>query len=164
MSNEASPQEKPEYEGDPRHPDHHTYLAELGAAVYSAAGVAGIAIDILRVHLREDFFDLVDDTLGVLITKLYGHHQAGRTIPGLADFIAELRRVRGLRNDLIHGVVVLHGLHRRTRRDLARVVNFYTIADLRTARSEFERVRTLGNRLLYFDDGAAVRSLFGETR
>src|SRR5438876_818083 len=151
MSNEPRQQDEPGYEGDPRHPDHGMYLTELGAAVYSAAGVAGIAVDILRVHLGEDFFDLVDDTLGSLITKLDGHHQAGRSIPGLADFIAELRRVRDTRNDLIHGLVVLHGLHRRTRRDLSRVVNFYTIGQLRAARVEFERVRSLGNQLLYFD-------------
>lgn len=156
MSNGAEKEPPAQYEGDPRHPDHAAYLTELGAAVYSAAGVAGIPIDILRIHLGEDFFDLTDDTLGALIAKLDGHHQVGHTISGLGDFIANLRSARVLRNDLIHALPVLYGLHRRTRADRSRVVNFYTTAALRLGRSEFERVRCLGSQLLYFDGGAAV--------
>ena len=61
-----------------------------------------------------------------------------------------------LRNDLLHALPVLHGLHRRTRANRGRVVNFYTTAQVRLVRLEFERVRTLGRHLLYFDGGAAV--------
>jgi hypothetical protein len=150
----------PEYEGDPRHPDHGKFLAELGAAVYAAAGVAGIAVDILRTHFGEDFFDLVDDPLGGLISRLDAHDKGGSAIPGLGSFVRELRLVRDVRNDLIHALVVLHGLHRRTRRDRARVVNFFTTAELDAARLEFERVRRQGSELLYFDDGKAVRALY----
>src|SRR5690348_12527333 len=78
------------YAGDPAHPDHPKYLTELGAAVYAAAGVAGVASDVLRVHLGEDTMDLVDDPLGVLIKKLEQHDKSGSTIPGLTDFIVQL--------------------------------------------------------------------------
>jgi hypothetical protein len=107
----------PQHEGDPDHPDHARYLCELGATVYAASTVAGIASDILRVHLGEDTMDLVDDPLGTLIGKLDQHDKSGSTIPGLSDFVAQLRIVLPMRNDVIHAVPVLHGLHRRTKKD-----------------------------------------------
>lgn len=146
------------YAGDPQHPDHPKYLTELGAAVYSAAGVAGVASDILRVHLGEDMMDLVDDPLGVLIVKLDQHDKSGVTIPGLTDFVSQLRGMLPMRNDVIHALPVAYGLHRRTKKDAYRVVNFYSIADLEAARKEFERVRAVGNQLLYFDGGTAVKA------
>lgn len=150
-------QDRTPYAGDPQHPDHPKYLTELGAAVYAAAGVAGIASDILRVHLGEDTMDLVDDPLGVLITKLDQHDKPGSTIPGLTDFIVQLRGMLPMRNDVIHALPVAYGLHRRTKKDAYRVVNFYSIADLEAARKEFDRVRGIGNELLYFDGGKAVK-------
>jgi hypothetical protein len=146
------------YAGDPQHPDHPKYLTELGAAVYAAAGVAGIASDILRVHLGEDTMDLVDDPLGVLIKKLEQHDKSGSTIPGLTDFIVQLNAMLPMRNDVIHALPVAYGLHRRTKKDAYRVVNFYSIADLEAARKEFERVSRIGNGLLYFDGGKAVEA------
>jgi hypothetical protein len=146
------------YAGDPQHPDHTIYLTELGAAVYAAAGVAGIASDILRVHLGEDTMDLVDDPLGVLIKKLEQHDKSGTTIPGLTDFIVQLNAILPMRNDVIHALPVAYGLHRRTKKDTARVVNFYSIADLEAARAGFERVNRIGNQLLYFDGGKAVEA------
>jgi hypothetical protein len=102
--------------------------------------------------------DLVDDPLGGLITKLENHDKSGTTIPGLTDFIAQLRGMLPMRNDVIHALPVLHGLHRRTKKDAYRVVNFFSIADLEHARKEFERVRRIGNELLYFDGGKAVEA------
>lgn len=146
------------YAGDPRHPDHSLYLTELGRAVYAAAAVAGVASDILRVHLGEDTMDLVDDPLGTLIGKLEQHDKSGNTIPGLTDFIAQLRVMLPMRNDVIHALPVGYGLHRRRKKNAYRVVNFYSIEDLEGARKEFERVRAVGNQLLYFDGGKAVKA------
>jgi hypothetical protein len=145
-----------DYAGDPQHPDHTMYLTELGAAVYEASSVAGIAFDVLRAHFGEDSMDLVDDPLGVLITKLDQHDKAGNTIPGLTDFITQLRGILPMRNDVIHALPVAYGLHRRTRKDVYWVVNFFSIADLEAARAEFERVHRIGSELLYFDGGKAV--------
>ena len=39
-----------EWAGDPGHPSHNDYLLELGRATYAAAGLAGIAFDVLRIH------------------------------------------------------------------------------------------------------------------
>jgi hypothetical protein len=146
------------YAGDPRHPDHPKYLCELGAAVYAVSGVAGMVSAILQVHYGEDSMDLVDDPLGVLIKKLEQHDKSGSTIPGLTDFIVQLNAMLPMRNDVIHALPVLYGLHRRTKRDTHRVVNFFSIADLEAARREFERVNRIGNQLLYFDGGKAVEA------
>jgi hypothetical protein len=76
----------------------------------------------------------------------------------LTDFIAQLNAMLPMRNDVIHALPVAYGLHRRTKKDTARVVNFYSIADLAAATKEFERVSRIGNQLLYFDGGKAVEA------
>ena len=47
-----------DHPGDPNHPDHEAYLLELGRATYAAAGLAGIAFDVLRIHGGFDSADL----------------------------------------------------------------------------------------------------------
>jgi len=103
-------------------------------------------------------FDLVDLSLGQLIGRLDAEAKGRRPIPGLAAFVAELAAARTERNDLMHALPVLHGLHRRTKADLERVVNFYSIDDLNRVRRHFYSVAVRGNQLLYFDGGAAVRA------
>jgi hypothetical protein len=149
---------EPIHAGDPQHPDHAAWLCALGAATYEATRLSGIAIDLLRIHYGASFFDLVDLTLGQLIERLDAEAKGSRPIPGLAAFVAELRAARTERNDLMHALPVLHGLHRRTKADLARVVNFYSIDDLKRVRKHFYSVTVHGNQLLYFDRGAAVRA------
>jgi len=147
-----------EHHGDPRHPKHGDFLRELGTAVYAAAGVAGIVIDILRVHHSIDFFKLVDKDLGGLVSTLKLHAETGSPVPELLGYVDDVDRVRAKRNDLIHALPVLHGLHRRTGKDAGRVVNFYSVEDLQAVTAEFNAVRARGNQLLYFDGGTAVKA------
>jgi hypothetical protein len=152
-----------EYPGDPRHPDHNAYLHELGATTYAAAGLAGISFDLLRIHDNVPSADLYDDPLGTLMNRLRGALKRGSALPELAAFIDELNQARVVRNDLIHALPVLHGLHRRTGKDLGRVVDFFTVESLREARERFENVRRKGNGILYFDGGAAIRAWYART-
>lgn len=149
---------EPLHEGDPKHPNHDAYLRALGAAVFSAAGVAGILVDISRIHFRDDFFEVASDPLGALVNRLRGHANRGSSLPDLKRFLDDCDRVREVRNDLIHGLPVAYGLHRRTKSDRARVVNFYSVNDLVEAQNQFDAVRGTGNRILYFDGGVAVRA------
>jgi|SRR5437870_4227765 len=148
---------EPHHHGDPRHPKHGDFLRELGAAVFASSGVAGIVIDILRVHHNVDFFKLVDKDLGGLVSTLKQHAETGSPVPSLLGYVDEVDRVRVKRNDLIHALPVLHGLHRRTGKDTRRVVNFYSVEDLQAVTAGFNAVRARGNQLLYFDGGTAVR-------
>lgn len=148
----------PEHHGDSRHPKHGDFLRALGVAVYSAAGVAQITVDILRVHHNVAFFELVDQTLGALVITLRQHAERGSPVPDLGGYADDVDRVRVRRNDLIHALPVLHGLHRRTGKDIGRVVNFHSVEDLQAVTADFDAVRGRGNHLLYFDGGAAVRA------
>lgn len=148
----------PEHHGDPRHPKHGDFLRELGVAVFAAAGVAGIIIDILRIHHNIDFFRLVDKDLGGLVSALRQHAEKGSPVPDLRGYVDDVDRVRVKRNDLVHALPVLHGLHRRTGRDTGRVVNFFSVEDLQATTAEFNAVRRRGSHLLYFDGGAAVKA------
>jgi len=150
----------PEHHGDPRHPRHSDFLRELGVAVFAAAGVAGIIVDILRIHHNVAFFDLVDKDLGGLVATLRRYAETGSSVPGLLSYAAEVDRVRVKRNDMIHALPVLHGLHRRTARDRGRVVNFYSIESLQAVAAEFGAARARGSSLLYYDGGAAVRAWY----
>ena len=149
-----------EHHGDHRHPRHSDFLREIGVAVFSAAGVAGIVVDILRIHHNVAFFDLVDKDLGGLVAALRRHAETDNSVPGLLAYAEEVDRVRVKRNDLIHALPVLHGLHRRTAKDRVRVVNFYSIEALQAVTAEFDAVRGRGNHLLYYDGGAAVRAWY----
>lgn len=148
----------PQYPGDPRHQAHAEYLSALGAATYSAAGLAGAAFELLRVHHRVSSAEMYDDPLGRLVSRLNRALDLGSPLPELDAFISELNAAKDLRNDLIHAMPVRDGLYRRTGRDLSRVVEFYTIESLCNARAQFDAVKLKGNQLLYFDGGRAVEA------
>lgn len=145
-----------EHAGDVRHPDHDLWLRALGEAVYSASRVAGIVVDVPRVHMREEFFDLTDEPLGRLLERIDAFAGIGVGVPGMLPWLDRLRDVLVTRNDLIHALPVLHGLHRRTKKDPGRVVNFFDVEDLTAARSAFDDVWAEGVRLLYRDGGLRV--------
>ncbi len=143
-----------EHAGDPGHPDHEAYLLELGRATYAAAGLAGIAFDVLRVHAGVDSAALYSDPLGTLENRLRGSRPA---LKGIDEFIDLLGDARIVRNDFIHALPVKHGLHRRMTKDLGYVRDFYSIESLREARELFERARRRGNEVLYSDGGDAIK-------
>lgn len=150
--------EDPQYPGDPRHPDHEQWLLALGRATYASQSLAGVAVDVLRIHCGVDFWTLLPDTLGALIRRLKHHEGTGAPrIPGLLDWLSELDRALIIRNDLIHALPVLHGLHRRTASDHRRVVDFCTTQAMEDAAAVLSGAAVSGNRVLYHDGGAAVR-------
>lgn len=142
------------YAGDPSHPDHDVYLLELGRATYAAAGLAGIAFDVLRIHGGLASNDLYDDALGRLERRL---KESPPPVDELDEFLSLLEAARLTRNDLIHALPVQHGLYRRTTKNLRYVRKFYTIESLREARTLMERARSKGNKVLYSDGGAAIK-------
>lgn len=148
MSTEA------EYPGDPRHPDHTDWLLELGRATYAAAGLSGIAFDLLRVHSGFESGDLYKDPLGRLLEKLRTSHPS---VEGIEDFIALAEEALVVRNDVLHALPVLHGLHRRRSDDLGYVRNYYDLDSLREATQVMENAIRKGSEVLYADGGEAVR-------
>lgn len=102
--------------GEPGHPDHEAYLLELGRATYAAAGLAGTAFDVLRIHGGLDPAALYSDLLGILENRLRRSRPA---VDGIDEHIDLLDVARIVRNDLIHTVPVQHGLHRRSTKGLA---------------------------------------------
>lgn len=150
-----------EYAGDPGHPDHEEYLLELGRATYAAAGLAGIAFDVLRIHGQFESAALYNDPLGTLENRLKGIRPP---LDGIDEFLSLLAEARVVRNDLIHALPVKHGLHRRTSKDLSYVRNFYTVESLREARVLFEQALRNGNKVLYSDGGAAIKRWYGNAR
>ena len=144
-----------EHAGDPGHPDHETYLLELGRATYAAAGVAGIAFDVPRIHGGLDSAALYsDDPLGTLENRLRG---SGIEAEGIDEFISMLGDARVMRNDLIHALPVKDGMHRRLTKDLAYVRDFFSVESLQEAQELFERTRRKGNDVLYSEGGKAIR-------
>lgn len=143
-----------EYPGDPRHPEHTDWLLELGRATYAAAGLSGIAFDLLRVHSGFESGDLYKDPLGRLLEKL---RTSPPTVEGIEDFIALAEEALVVRNDVLHALPVLHGLHRRRSDDLGYVRNYYDLNSLREATQVMENASRQGNEVLYADGGEAVR-------
>lgn len=143
-----------EYPGDPRHPEHTAWLLELGRATYAAAGLSGIAFDLLRVHSGFESGDLYKDPLGRLLEKL---RTSPPTVEGIEDFIALAEEALVVRNDVLHALPVLHGLHRRRSDDLGYVRNYYDLNSLREATQVMENASLKGNEVLYADGGEAVR-------
>ena len=143
-----------EYPGDPRHPEHTEWLLELGRATYAAAGCpaspsiscACIPVSRLRTSTR---------TLsGRLLEKL---RQSPPAVDGIEDFIALAEEALVVRNDVLHALPVLHGLHRRRSDDLGYVRNYFDLTSLREATQVMENARRKGNEVLYADGGEAVR-------
>lgn len=143
-----------EYPGDPRHPEHTDWLLELGRATYAAAGLSGIAFDLLRVHSGFESGALYKDPLGRLLEKL---RTSPPTVEGIEDFIALAEEALVVRNDVLHALPVLHGLHRRRSDDLGYVRNYYDLNSLREATQVMENASRQGNEVLYADGGEAVR-------
>ena len=148
-----------DHPGDPNHPDHEAYLLELGRATYAAAGLAGIAFDVLRIHGGFDSADLYSDPLGTLRGRL---KDSLPPLDGIDEFLVLLDEARKVRNDLVHSLPVKHGLHRRTTKDAHYVRNFYTVESLRGAHKLFEKTQRKGNEVLYSDGGEAIRRWYGE--
>ncbi len=138
--------------GDPRHADHERWLAALGRDTYASQRLAGIAVDVLRVHCGVDFWALLPKTLGKLIGRLRDEQQ----LPGLAYWLLELDEALVLRNDLMHALPVRDGLDRRVASDPSRIVNFFDVEDLDAAQATLTAAWTNGSKLLYHDGGAAV--------
>lgn len=142
----------PLHAGDPAHPHHGEFIAALGRASWEAAYLAGGMLDVLRIHLGLDYWDLTQDTHGRLRARL---EQRANDLPGLADAIPELVEAVTLRNALAHATPVLHGLQYRTKD--REVVNFFDVDDLERAVTQFQAAARTVNRLLYHDGGKAVR-------
>lgn len=103
---------------------------------------------------------MYDDPLGALEKKLQALSCRRKDLPGLDEFLNELKLARGARNDLIHALPVQHGLHRRRAKDLHYVRNYFTIEDITSVAQEFRRLSHKGNTLLYHDGGAAIRTWY----
>lgn len=149
-----------EHAGDPRHPDHDAYLTALGRAMFAAASVASAAFDLLRVLGDSESSDLYDDVLARLISKM--RERLDATDPDIAAFVELLDSVRTDRNDLIHALPVLHGLYRRRRDDAHYVRTFYDVAELDAVTERLTSAAREGNRILYRNDGAAVKAWYGD--
>ncbi|MGL5862988.1 MAG: hypothetical protein ACRCY9_17215 [Phycicoccus sp.] len=147
--------------GDPRHPEHEAWLLELGRATFAAARVAGICFDLARILGGHPSEDMYTDQLGHLISRLKKMAARADQVPGLAEFIDDLEPARIDRNDLLHALPVAHGLYRRTD-DLSYVRNFDEIEDLAQVTATLQAVAATGNRLLYQDDGAAIRRWYAD--
>lgn len=145
---------EPEFPGDPRHPDHEEWLLELGRATYVAAGLSGIAFDILRVHAGKESKDLYKDPLGRLLRLLRDNPPV---LDGMQDFMDLAEKALTTRNDLLHALPVLHGLHRRRSDDLSYVRNYFDLEALREATAIMTMARRKGNEVLYADGGEGVR-------
>jgi len=78
-------------------------------------------------------------------------------------WVQELKQAADSRNDVMHALPVLHGLHglQRRKEDPSSVVNFFEPEDLQRVRELMERVILEGNRLLYQDGGERVRAYTG---
>lgn len=148
-----------EHAGDPDHPNHEAYLLELGRAAYAAAGLAGIAFDVLRIHGGFDSTALYSDPLGTLESRLRGSRPE---LEGIDEFLGLLGEARIVRNDLIHALPVKHGLHRRVTKDPGYEKSFYSVESLREARQLFERASRRGNEVLYSDGGEAIRRWYAQ--
>lgn len=98
--------------------------------------------------------DLYKDPFGRLLEKL---RQSPPAVDGIEDFIALAEEALVVRNDVLHALPVLHGLHRRRSDDLGYVRNYFDLTSLREATQVMENARRKGNEVLYADGGEAVR-------
>ncbi|MCX6399847.1 MAG: hypothetical protein NTX33_07965 [Propionibacteriales bacterium] len=153
----------PEHPGDPRHPEHEAWLLELGRATYAAARVAGICFDLARVVGEVESTDMYSDPLGTLLGRL--RSIAGLDLlSGLPEFVEQVDAAREDRNDLLHALPVLHGLHRRKTKDPAYVRNFFDLEQLSAVTEQLSDAARQGNQLLYQDGGEAVRRWYERRR
>ncbi len=149
-----------EHAGDARHPDHERWLQELGRTTHAAARVAGVSFDVLRVFHGVPGEDMYSNPMGKLLSRLQVLLIKQPLLPGLRDFVEKLEVAKLTRNDLLHALPVLHGLHRRETKDLFRVRNFFDVDDLRTAEAQLDEAARLGNHVLYHDGGTAIEAWY----
>lgn len=150
----AEPQHAIEQAGDPRHPDHQAFICALGEATYTAARVAGICFDILRVFDRQASASLYRDPMGELQRKVAAVAGGQATPPpGLVDFADRLSNAVTSRNDLTHALPVKDGLlrHRGSTR-----LEFYTVESVQAVTATLDELWRLGSGILYHDGGASI--------
>ena len=141
--------------GDPSHPDHDTWILELGRATRAAAQLATICFDLARIVGGVNENKMYDDPLGGLQQRLGGLDPASSPI--LPEFLVVLDSARHTRNDIMHAFLVRDGLLRRSsKRGYDR--DFYTISSLINARDQLEAASRLGNQILYANGGEAVEA------
>jgi hypothetical protein len=101
---------------------------------------------------------MYSDPLGTLVNRLRRLTNSSG-MPGMTEFIVQLETARDERNDLLHALPVLHGLHRRKTKDQGYVRNFFDVEDLITTGSLLMEAARVGNGLLYQDGGRGRTSL-----
>jgi hypothetical protein len=99
---------------------------------------------------------MYSDPLGALVRRLRSIADLEQ-VPGLAGFVEQVDVAREDRNDLLHALPVLHGLHRRKANDPGYVRNFYDIEALSAVTTSLTAAGRTGSALLYHDGGEAVR-------
>lgn len=141
--------------GDPNHPDHDTWILELGRVARAAAQLATTCFDLARIVGGVSEQMMYDDPLGGLQQRLSGIEPAA--LPLMFDFLAALESARHTRNDVMHAFLVRDGLLRRsTKRGYDR--DFYTVRSLIDAREQLEAASRMGNRILYANGGDFVEA------
>ncbi len=139
--------------GDPSSPEHEAWLLELGRATYAASRLAGVTVDILRVHGGDDAKDLYDLTHGRLLGRLEAKNLS---LPGIMAFLDHAKAAVAARNDLLHALPVAYGLHRRRASDLSYVADFYDVESVRRITERLLQAAREGNKVLYSLGQAAI--------
>lgn len=146
--------------GDPAAPEHDAFLMELGRATYTAARVAGVCFDLLRVLGATPSHEMYEDPLGTLQSRLRGLAKRRPDVSDLPEFLEKLDGARRARNDLLHAFPVRDGLYRRTAPPEDRIRELFTVESLNEITRQLDETARLGNAVLYFDDGASVRAWY----
>jgi hypothetical protein len=145
--------------GNPQHPEHETWLVELGRATDAAALLATTVFDLLRIHGGIEASDMYRDHLGRLERRARAMVRVSPPPTEMEAFLDLLPDARETRNDLLHATRVRDGLYRRVD-DPYRIREFFSIESLQEARAEMTAASRQGNRALYVDGGAAVRAWY----
>jgi hypothetical protein len=141
-----------EHVGDPRHPDHESFVLEVGRAKLADAALGRILVDLLRVHCGVDYWPLTRLSHGPLREELEKH--VGK-LPGLDSAVTVFADAITARNAFIHATPVLHGLEYRPKDRSS--VDFFEVEDVEKVTARLIAAAGLGNKLLYHDGGRAVR-------
>lgn len=155
MTEDGSFESTPGRRSDPRHGE---WLLALGEATDAAASLATICFDLARVLGGVPSAEMYHQDLGRLEQRVRNLAVSLGAPPAeLVAFLAVLPAARETRNDLMHALRTLYGLHRRVEKPY-RIRNFYTVESLQEARLEIAKAHRLGSVAMYHDGGAAVRS------
>lgn len=153
----TDPQNTPEWPGDPRHPEHDSWLRALGQVTYASARLTGGIINILRIHGGEDWLALNRPPLGPLINQLKDAHL---DLEGMDNLVQQAKAALRVRNDVMHALPVAHGLHRRKADDAYYVQEYYDVESLEAAVNVIDSASRLANKVLY-SKGKAVIEQYG---